>query len=225
MDRHEARDRDANERELEEKAEQERAREAAREDARADELPGDEMRADIPADRAPVTEAIGGAGGALAGASIGAIGGPVGAVIGAIAGALGGWWAGKTAADAEADFMVNEERYRARYEMSENRLADRSYDEVRHAYLVGHAASLNPDYEGRPFEDVEPELSRGWSDDLQARYGDWSTVRGHVREAYVLERDREPNKGTARAVRGVERARDRLSSGRSGLTADDTVGY
>ncbi|MGH7720886.1 MAG: hypothetical protein ACREON_18825 [Gemmatimonadaceae bacterium] len=225
MDRHEARERDVNERELDERIEQERVRDVVNDDARTEEPPTGEMRAEIPADRTPVTEAIGGVGGALAGASIGAIGGPVGAVIGAVAGALGGWWAGKSAADAEADFMVNEERYRVRYDMAENRPTDRSYDDVRHAYLVGHAASLNPDYEGRDFEDVEPELSRGWSDDLRSRYGDWSAVRGHVHEAYTLQRDREPNKGTARAVRGVERVRDRLSSGRSGLTSDDTVGY
>lgn len=172
-----------------------------------------------------VPEAIGGVSGAAAGAAIGSIGGPVGAVIGGIAGALGGWWAGHSAVEAEQDFAVNEARYQELYESSENRLDDRRFDDVRHGYLVGHAASRNPDYAGREFEEVEDDLRRGWTDDLRTRYGDWTGVRSYAREAYVLQRDRDPNPGTSSVTRAAGRARDRLSSGRSGLTSDDTVGY
>ncbi|HJU64026.1 MAG TPA: glycine zipper domain-containing protein [Gemmatimonadaceae bacterium] len=185
----------------------------------------DDARPDIPDGKDHAPEAIGGVGGALGGAAIGSIGGPVGAVIGAIAGALGGWWAGHAAVEAEQDFAVNEARYQERYETSEHRLADRRFDDVRHGYLLGHAASMNPDYAGRDFDEVEEELRRGWSDDLRTRYGDWTGIRSYAREAYVMQRDRDPNPGTSSVTRAAGRARDRLSSGRSGLTSDDTVGY
>ena len=64
------------------------------------------------------------------------------------------------------------------------RLADRSYDDVRPAYQLGHIASMNPDYNGRSFDEVEPELRYGWGNDLRARHGDWSAVRPYAEEAY-----------------------------------------
>jgi hypothetical protein len=207
MDRNEARERDRD-----------------RDEGTADELP-DEADVEAAGGKDRVPEAIGGVGGAAAGAAIGSMGGPVGAVIGAIAGALGGWWAGHSAVEAEQDFAVNEARYQELYESSEHRLADRRFEDVRHGYLIGHTASRNPDYVGREFEEVEDDLQRGWTDDLRTRYGDWTGVRSFAREAYVLQRDRDPNPGTSSVTRAASRARDRLSSGRSGLTSDDTVGY
>ena len=66
---------------------------------------------------------------------------------------------------------------------------EHSYDEARPAYQLGHLARRNPQYEGKPFEDVEPELRRGWSDELRARYGDWSELRGYVGDAYTSRRE------------------------------------
>jgi hypothetical protein len=75
-------------------------------------------------------------------------------------------------------------RYRALYEASSSRLADRAYEDVRAAYHLGHIARAHPDYEGRKFEDVEDEIRKGWTPDLRARYGDWSLVRPFAREAF-----------------------------------------
>ena len=132
-----------------------------------------------------VGEAVGGVSGTLAGAAIGSAGGPIGTIIGGIAGAVGGWWAGRAVADAAHKFMHDEDTYyRETFEKRTDRLADRSYDDVRPAYQLGHIASMNPDYNGRTFDEVETDLQKGWGNDLRARHGDWSAVRPYAQEAY-----------------------------------------
>ncbi|HEX6537268.1 MAG TPA: hypothetical protein VF041_21990 [Gemmatimonadaceae bacterium] len=136
------------------------------------------------------SETAAAAGGAAGAAAVGAaagtfIFGPVGTIVGALAGAIGGWWAGMgVAAAAERSDAARESRFRAHYERLTNRPADRSYGDVRHAYLLGDLARQNPDYAGKPFEVVEPDLRRGWTEELRARYGEWEGMRGYVRAAY-----------------------------------------
>jgi hypothetical protein len=132
-----------------------------------------------------VGEAVGGVSGIVAGAAIGSAGGPIGTIIGGIAGAVGGWWAGRAVADAAHHFTSDDDNYyRETFEKRSDRLADRSYDDVRPAYQIGHIASLNPDYNGRTFDEVEPDLQKGWGNDLRARHGDWNAVRPYAEEAY-----------------------------------------
>jgi hypothetical protein len=120
--------------------------------------------------------------GGVGGMALGVTGGPVGLVIGAIAGAAGGWWAGHRVADAftEQDHVA----YRAHYAASPDRLADRTYDQVTPAYVAGHLAGKNPDYAGRTFDQIEPDLQRAWGDDFARKYGQWSAVRGYARAAF-----------------------------------------
>lgn len=137
--------------------------------------------------------AVGGVGGAVGGGALGAIAGPVGAIIGAVAGAAGGWWAGKEVAASSFDFSDADDRY---YRSAFERMGDpsgsvRSYDDARPLYEFGTIARQNPDYRERSFEEIEPDLRRGWSPELSRRYGDWSTVRGYVSEGYGRERDEE----------------------------------
>lgn len=130
--------------------------------------------------------AAGGLGGAVAGAAVGTItAGPIGTIVGAIAGAVGGGWVGLAAGDASRHYgAAHDDAYRAHYEGSADRLADRGFDHARPAYQLGHLASLNPDYAGRRFEEVEPHLRQGWSDDLRANHGDWQSARRWARHAY-----------------------------------------
>ncbi len=132
-----------------------------------------------------VGEAAGGISGVVVGAAIGSAGGPVGTVIGGIAGAIGGWWAGHAVADAAQGYTVGDDAvYRNHYENSPNRLADRDYESVSPAYQLGHIAAQNPDYRGRPFDQVEPDLERGWISAASKGHGDWHSVRGYARDAY-----------------------------------------
>jgi len=131
-----------------------------------------------------VGEAAGGVSGGLAGAAIGSIGGPVGTLIGGLAGVIGGWWAGRSIAEAAKDYGdVDDRHYRTHYERAHT--GSQSFDEVRPAYQLGHLASRNPDYRGRDFDTVESDLRRGWSDEIGARHGDWSSVRDYAREGYT----------------------------------------
>lgn len=133
-----------------------------------------------------VGEAAGGITGVVAGASIGSIAGPIGTIIGGIAGAVGGWWAGRAIGDAAQHYTEHDDTfYRDQYEGSSDRLADRSYEQVRPAYQLGHLAAHNPEYAGRPFEVVEPDLRRGWDANASAQHGEWQQVRGYARDAYA----------------------------------------
>ncbi|HXF23370.1 MAG TPA: hypothetical protein VN602_02560 [Gemmatimonadaceae bacterium] len=132
-----------------------------------------------------IGEAAGGISGVVVGAAIGSVGGPVGTLIGGIAGAVGGWWAGHAVAEAAQEYTVGDDAvYRNHYDNSPNRLADRDYESVSPAYRLGHLAARNPDYRGRPFDDIEDELRRGWNGGAKQTYGEWDTVRGYVRDAY-----------------------------------------
>jgi len=151
-----------------------------------------------------VGEAAGGISGGIAGAAIGSIGGPVGTLIGGLAGVVGGWWAGRSIAEAAKDYGAEDDRYyRTHYETS-SRVGNRSYDDVRPVYQLGHLASRNPDYRGHDFDTVERDLRRGWSDEIGERHGDWSSVRGYAREGYV--------RGSSTADRSAHAA-DRVATG------------
>lgn len=132
-----------------------------------------------------VGEAAGGISGVVTGAAIGSMGGPVGTVIGGIAGALGGWWAGRAVSEAAKHFTRDDDAfYRGQYEGSSSRLADRGYEDVSPAYQLGHLAARNPDYTGRSFDTVEPDLRRGWDSTASKSHGEWDKVKGYARDAY-----------------------------------------
>jgi hypothetical protein len=128
----------------------------------------------------------GAAGGAAVGATFGTLVlGPLGTMIGALAGVMGGWWAGEGVAEASRAITPElENGFREHYKSSPEHLAELSYERVRHAYLLGYLARRNPEYAGRSFESVEPELERAWTRDLWGHYGEWAGLRGYVRAAY-----------------------------------------
>lgn len=152
-----------------------------------------------------IGETAGGLSGALTGVAIGSVGGPVGMLIGGIAGAVGGWWAGRAIAIAATNFGDEEDRhYRARH--AGDRARERPYDDVRAVYQIGHLASLNPEYAGRDFEEIESDLRHGWSGEAREQFGEWSEVRIYARDAYAdanARRSASPD-----AERPIERVRD-----------------
>jgi hypothetical protein len=148
--------------------------------------PGEHTRANSDADGKTIAEGAGAFIGGASGASIGIVGGPIGLVIGAIAGAVGGWWAGKGIANAiNAD---DDLAFRRDYEGGVRRLADRTYEEVRPAYIAGHLAAVNPEYHDRSFDEIENDLERGWKSNVAPRYGAWPTVRSYARSAFERTR-------------------------------------
>jgi hypothetical protein len=139
-------------------------------------------------DAETVTEGTGGFLGGVSGLALGAAAGPVGAILGALAGALGGWWAGREVANALTD--DDDRFYRSQYEHAPDRLADRSYEQVRPAYVAGHLAGRNPEYTGRSFEQIESDLRGGWRDGVGggAQGSEWAAMRGYAQSAFERAR-------------------------------------
>ncbi len=157
-----------------------------------------------------VGQAVGGVSGTVAGAAIGSVAGPIGTVIGGIAGAVGGWWAGRSVSEAAKRFDDHaDNNYRQSYESRSDRLADRTYEDVRPAYQLGHLASENPDYTGKNFESIEEDLQRGWSNDLRARHGDWSTIRPFAQEGYTARSSVSTRESMNRMENSSENLADR----------------
>jgi len=168
-----------------------------------------------------VGEAAGGITGVTAGAAIGSAGGPIGTVIGGIVGAMAGWWSGRAVAEAATAVTTDDEDYyRKHYSTSPHRLADRSYDEVKPAYYLGHVASRNPDYKNRSWDEIEPDLRSGWS--ANSKYGSWDAVRSYANEGYTRGRS---TLGTAthRLANAADDVKDRVDGNPASRSGPDST--
>lgn len=169
-----------------------------------------------------VGEAAGGISGVVAGAAIGSIAGPVGTIIGGIAGAMGGWWTGRAVAEAATTISSGDDAYYQKHYETSGRLADRSYDDAKPAYYLGHLASRNPDYQNRSFDQVEPDLQRGWTTD--SKRGSWEQMRGYAREGYSRGTSSMSNAGE-RVANAADDMKDRVDgnpASRPGVDSTDS---
>ncbi len=137
----------------------------------------------------PVGVAGGATGGALAGAAVGAIGGPVGSAIGGAIGAVAGGLAGKGVAESvnptEEDAYWREHHKSRPYFQS-----GRKYDDYSPAYKYGWEAASRPDFQGRRFEDVESDLSRGWDKARGTTRSEWNDMKHATRDAFERVQNR-----------------------------------
>jgi hypothetical protein len=67
-----------------------------------------------------------------------------------------------------------------------NRLADRSYEQVRPAYQLGYSAALRDD--AATFEAIEKDLENGWLN-VRMAHGDWAVVRELARVGFEHARE------------------------------------
>lgn len=191
------------------------ARDAARDTTRATESTTGRMASNAgdnldsgEAGRA-VGEGVGGIGGLAAGAAIGSLVGPIGTVIGAVAGAVGGWWAGREVAETAEGYTSDADtHYRNHFESEPaTRGGFSSYDQARPLYQLGYVAAQNPDYAGRSFADVEPDLRRGWTPEMEKQYGSWDNARGTVSNAYDSGRELRMTRAEEELVVGKRQVR------------------
>ena len=102
-------------------------------------------------------------------------------VVGGLAAAVGGWWLMRS---KRGDVELPEEhddRYRSHFDSHPARGSGMSYDDARTGYAVGHVASENPDYAGRPYDEVETELRTGFSGEST---GSYDNLRDFTRYGY-----------------------------------------
>ena len=121
------------------------------------------------------------AGGAAAGAAIGGMTGPVGAAVGAAAGAVVGALSGKAVARA-VDPAAEDNYWRDNY--ADRPYVDRAlgYDDYQPAY--GYGVDAYSRYPGRTFDEVEPELSRGWGARRGSSGLEWDNAKHASRDAW-----------------------------------------
>ena len=133
------------------------------------------------------------AGGAAAGAAVGGMTGPVGAAVGAAVGAVAGALAGRRV--AKADPAVEDAYWRDNYAGRPYVEGGSSYDDYAPAYRYGvDSYARFPD---RPFDEVEPELSRDWGTARGRSTLEWERAKHATRDAWQRLSD-----GVERAIPG-----------------------
>jgi len=144
----------------------------------------------------PVGVAGGSGGGAAAGAAIGAVvGGPVGALVGGAIGAVAGGYAGKGA--AEAVNPTEEDAYwKGEYNKRPYYKSGSSYDQYSPAYKYGYESAAKPGHSGRPFNEVESDLEKGWTSARGNAKGEWRDMKDATRDAYDRVRTRMSGTGS-----------------------------
>lgn len=121
------------------------------------------------------------AGGAAAGAAVGGMTGPVGAAVGAVAGAVVGALSGKAVARA-VDPAAEDLYWRDNYADRPYVEGSATYDDYRPAY--GYGVDAYTRYPGRTFDEVEPELNRGWSSRRGNSSLSWDNAKHASRDAW-----------------------------------------
>lgn len=124
-------------------------------------------------------------GGAAAGGAIGGMTGPVGAAVGAAIGAAAGAISGKAIA---VDPAEEEAYWRTNYTGRPYVTSGLTYDDYGPAYR--HGVDAYSRYPGRPFDEVEPELSRDWSTSRGSSKLEWEHARHATRDAWQRLSDR-----------------------------------
>jgi hypothetical protein len=148
-----------------------------------------------------VGEAIGETAGRVAGRMADLGTDVAGSVFGNAMEALGDWWGSAEAREAGLSFGDREDEARRHHEGSG---ADRSFDEVRPLYEFGHVASHNPDYAGRSFREVEPQLERAWNEGAAPSHGAWGNVRPFVGHGFEAGAPRSDDAGEGSIRRSPE---------------------
>ncbi len=112
-------------------------------------------------------------------------------MFGAMMNNMGGWWAQAANPQQQAQgggsvhaSFNSEADNRCRTHFDAQVTRTRSYEDTRPLYQFGHMARQNPEYKGRAFRDVEPDLQRHWGTEQSQKHGSWPDVRGFVEFGY-----------------------------------------
>ncbi len=96
----------------------------------------------------------------------------------------------------DAGFTDEQDRVFRSHFQHVNRLADRSYEQVRPAYRLGFEAARDHAASGRSFDEVEKDLEGGWLN-VRVGDGDWASVRELAHAAFDTGRQGRIGRTTA----------------------------
>lgn len=119
--------------------------------------------------------------GALAGATAGTVAGPVGAAVGAVAGGVIGGLVGKGVAE-NINPTIEEDYWRSNYQGRPYVDKGASFEDYRPAYRYGWESRAR--YEGRTFDEAEPEMQSGWDKARASSRLAWDRARHAARDAW-----------------------------------------
>jgi len=121
------------------------------------------------------------AAGAVAGAVTGTVIGPVGTAIGAVVGAVAGGLAGKGIAEA-IDPTSEDAYWKDNYSSRPYVTSGATYDDYGPAYRYG--VTGYEQYDGRPFNEVESDLSRDWERARGSSRLTWDNAKHATRDSW-----------------------------------------
>jgi hypothetical protein len=163
-----------------------------------DPVPAPPKEADTGAHRDPLSGEVGmhpigvglgaAAGGMAFGAAAGTVAGPLGMAVGALVGAVAGGLAGKGVAEA-IDPTAEDAYWRANYASRAYATPRDSWDDWGPAYSYGVAhynRNVNP---AASFEDLEPEMEKGWTEARGQSTMEWTRARLAAFDAWEKARD------------------------------------
>lgn len=150
-----------------------------------------DLKNDTHANRDPITGAPGAhpvgtgvgaaAGGMAAGALAGTVVGPVGTMVGAAVGAVIGGLAGKGVAEV-IDPTADEAYWRENYASRSYVKQGENFDDYGPAYRFGSDSYARAN--GRTFDQLEPDLERGWEDNKGSSSLTWDRARLASRDSW-----------------------------------------
>jgi hypothetical protein len=123
----------------------------------------------------------GAAAGAVTGATVGSVGGPVGMAAGAVVGGIVGAAAGDSIAEA-VNPTTYSEHWKSNYATTPYYASGREWKDYEPAYNLGYSGYSQ--YRGKRFEDVEPDLERGWDKTKGNSRLAWNEAKGAVRDGW-----------------------------------------
>ena len=129
----------------------------------------------------PVGVGVGAAAGGATGAAIGMVGGPVGSLVGATIGAVAGGLAGKGVAE-QIDPTVEDAHWRNNYSSRPYVKSGSKYELYQPAYRYGWECRSR--YANCNWDEVEPELERGWNSNAANSAMSWNAARDAARDAW-----------------------------------------
>lgn len=129
--------------------------------------------------------------GAVAGAAAGTAAGPIGTAAGAVIGGIAGAAMGKGLAEA-INPTEEEEYWQENYTSRPYVASGEEYEIYRPAYRYGVDSYTS--YEGRTFDEIEPELNRNWNSARGASTLEWDRARPAVQDSYNRLYDRQRSK-------------------------------
>jgi hypothetical protein len=134
-----------------------------------------------PASAAGGVNLRGGAAGAVLGGLAGAVAGPIGAALGAMAGAVAGGY-GTAEAPESIDLSGEDAYWRENYSTRPYVPAGTPYEQYQSAFRYGWESRAK--YSGRTFQEIEPELERGWYDARRGSRLEWARARLAVQDGW-----------------------------------------